>query len=70
MHGKVGMYFSNQAFLLLNNISIKILFEKAGMHKEKGSGLEPWPQRLIAPPPRLEEIGVSPADFQKDTVSG
>lgn len=39
----------------------------AGMHKEKGSGLEPWPQRLIAPPPRLGELGVNPAEFQKDT---
>lgn len=64
------MYFGNQTFLLPNISSITILFEKTGMHKEKGSGLEPWPQRVIAPPPRLEEIGVSPQEFQKDTVSG
>ncbi|KAA8548163.1 hypothetical protein F0562_004576 [Nyssa sinensis] len=41
----------------------------AKMHREKGSGLEPWPQRLTAAPPRLEEVGVSPDEFQKDTVS-
>ncbi|XP_059640734.1 probable methyltransferase PMT9 [Cornus florida] len=39
----------------------------ARMHKEKGSGLEPWPQRLTLAPPRLKEIGVSPDEFQKDT---
>ncbi|XP_059451665.1 probable methyltransferase PMT9 [Corylus avellana] len=39
----------------------------AKMHKEKGSGLVPWPQRLTAAPPRLEEIGVSPEEFQEDT---
>ncbi|KAA8530171.1 hypothetical protein F0562_004880 [Nyssa sinensis] len=39
----------------------------AKMHKERGTGLEPWPQRLTAAPPRLEEIGVSPDEFQKDT---
>jgi hypothetical protein len=39
------------------------------MHKEKGSGLVPWPQRLTAAPPRLEEIGVSREEFQEDTVS-
>ncbi|KAL3526365.1 hypothetical protein ACH5RR_011021 [Cinchona calisaya] len=38
----------------------------ARMHKEKGSGLQPWPQRLSAAPPRLEEIGVSNEDFHKD----
>lgn len=39
------------------------------MHKKKGTGLEPWPARLTAAPPRLEEIGVSPYEFHKDTVS-
>lgn len=39
------------------------------MHKRKGSGLEPWPLRLTVAPPRLDEIGVSPDEFQKDTVS-
>ncbi|KAL2500115.1 putative methyltransferase PMT9 [Abeliophyllum distichum] len=40
----------------------------AKMHKEKGSGLEPWPQRLTAAPPRLEEIDISPEEFKKDTI--
>lgn len=39
------------------------------MHKGKGSGLQPWPSRLIEPPPRLDEIGVSHDQFQEDTVS-
>lgn len=39
------------------------------MHRDKGSGLEPWPQRLTAAPPRLKEIGISIEEFQKDTVS-
>ncbi|XP_027151527.1 probable methyltransferase PMT9 [Coffea eugenioides] len=39
----------------------------ARMHKEKGSGLKPWPQRLTAAPLRLEDIGVSPQEFLKDT---
>ncbi|KAJ9562548.1 hypothetical protein OSB04_007708 [Centaurea solstitialis] len=39
----------------------------AKMHKRKGSGLEPWPSRLTGPPPRLDEIGVSPDQFQEDT---
>lgn len=38
------------------------------MYKEKGSGLVPWPERLTAAPPRLEEIGVSHGEFQEDTV--
>lgn len=37
------------------------------LHKEKGTGLEPWPRRLMAPPPRLEEIGVFLDEFHKDT---
>lgn len=39
------------------------------MHKEKGSGLQPWPKRLNGPPARLDEIGVSHDQFQEDTVS-
>lgn len=39
------------------------------MHKERGSGLVPWPQRLRVAPPRLEEIGISPEEFLEDTVS-
>ncbi|CAK9180433.1 unnamed protein product [Ilex paraguariensis] len=38
------------------------------MHKGKGSGLESWPQRLTAAPPRLEEIGISPDEFREDTI--
>jgi len=38
------------------------------MHKGKGSALLPWPQRLNAPPPRLEEIGINAEEFQSDTV--
>ncbi|GAA0152129.1 methyltransferase [Lithospermum erythrorhizon] len=37
------------------------------MHKEKGSALEPWPRRLVAAPPRLEEIGISPVEYLVDT---
>uniref|UniRef100_A0A7N0T4S5 Methyltransferase n=1 Tax=Kalanchoe fedtschenkoi TaxID=63787 RepID=A0A7N0T4S5_KALFE len=37
------------------------------MHKEKGSGLAPWPQRLTTAPPRLEDINISPEDFFEDT---
>ncbi|VFQ96857.1 unnamed protein product [Cuscuta campestris] len=37
------------------------------MHRDKGSGLEPWPHRLTAAPPRLKELNVSPEEFQKDT---
>ncbi|XP_047322006.1 probable methyltransferase PMT9 [Impatiens glandulifera] len=37
------------------------------MHREKGSGLAPWPRRLTVPPPRLEEIHVSPNEFEEDT---
>lgn len=39
------------------------------MHREKGSGLKPWPKRLTAAPPRLEEVNVSPDEFHEDTVS-
>ncbi|GJV29166.1 probable methyltransferase PMT9 [Tanacetum coccineum] len=37
------------------------------MHKAKGSGFQPWPSRLTGPSPRLDEIGVSPDQFQEDT---
>ncbi|CAA0820152.1 Probable methyltransferase PMT9 [Striga hermonthica] len=37
------------------------------MHQEKGSGLEPWPRRLMAVSPRLEEIGISADEFHNDT---
>ncbi|KAF2292284.1 hypothetical protein GH714_018433 [Hevea brasiliensis] len=37
------------------------------MHKGRGSGLVPWPQRLTEAPPRLEEIGVSAEEFHEDT---
>ncbi|XP_057984055.1 probable methyltransferase PMT9 [Malania oleifera] len=39
----------------------------AMMHKRKGSGLIPWPQRLTTAPLRLEEIGVSSQEFEEDT---
>lgn len=34
----------------------------------KGSGLAPWPARLLAPPPRLADFGYSDEMFEKDTV--
>lgn len=40
----------------------------AKMHREKGSGLEPWPKRLTKPPPRLEEINMGPDEFHVDTM--
>ncbi|XP_057492088.1 probable methyltransferase PMT9 isoform X2 [Actinidia eriantha] len=39
----------------------------AKMHREKGISLEPWPKRLTAVPPRLEEINVSPDEFHEDS---
>lgn len=39
----------------------------AKMHRERGSGLVPWPRRLTSAPPRLELLGVSPEEFQEDT---
>ena len=45
------------------------VYTKSEMHKERGSGLVPWPQRRTAAPPRLEDIGVSPEEFSEDTVS-
>ncbi|CAA6668024.1 unnamed protein product [Spirodela intermedia] len=31
------------------------------------SELAPWPRRLTSPPPRLEEVGISPEAFHEDT---
>ncbi|KAJ0966499.1 hypothetical protein J5N97_023416 [Dioscorea zingiberensis] len=36
------------------------------MHRAKGSGLAPWPERLTTPPPRLAELDISPEMFEKD----
>ncbi|KAJ6773709.1 SAM-DEPENDENT METHYLTRANSFERASE [Salix purpurea] len=36
-------------------------------HKAKGTGLAPWPARLITPPPRLADFGYSAEMFEKDT---
>lgn len=41
---------------------------KTDVHKEKGSGLSPWPRRLVDAPQRLEDIGVNREDFLKDSV--
>ncbi|KAJ6754326.1 METHYLTRANSFERASE PMT9-RELATED [Salix purpurea] len=51
------------------NVHMKacIIPYSAKMHKERGSGLVPWPKRLTAAPPRLEDIGVSPEQFHEDT---
>uniref|UniRef100_A0A803N850 Methyltransferase n=1 Tax=Chenopodium quinoa TaxID=63459 RepID=A0A803N850_CHEQI len=51
------------------NISMKTCITPFSpkMHKEKASGLLPWPQRLTASPSRLEDIGVSSEEFQADT---
>lgn len=39
----------------------------AKMHRERWSGLKPWPERLTSPPPRLREIGISVEEFQENT---
>ncbi|XP_042487444.1 probable methyltransferase PMT9 isoform X1 [Macadamia integrifolia] len=39
----------------------------ANVHRERGSGLLPWPQRLTAAPHRLEELGVNSKEYQEDT---
>ncbi|KAK1318439.1 putative methyltransferase PMT9 [Acorus calamus] len=51
------------------NISMKACITPYSkiMHLEKGSGLLPWPQRLTAPPPRLEELGISSKHYHEDT---
>ncbi|EPS59776.1 hypothetical protein M569_15028, partial [Genlisea aurea] len=35
-------------------------------HKTRGSGLAPWPERLVSPPPRLADLGYSGETFDKD----
>lgn len=62
--GSVNMFW----FVILFSF-LAILFGKTEMHRERWSGLVPWPQRLTAAPPRLEEIGITAEEFQKDTVS-
>lgn len=44
------------------------MLEYSEMHKAKGSGLVPWPARLITPPPRLADFDYSTEMFEKDTV--
>ncbi|KAJ8504907.1 hypothetical protein OPV22_005793 [Ensete ventricosum] len=34
--------------------------------RDGGSGLAPWPSRLITPPPRLADLGISKDMFEKD----
>ncbi|KAK3134414.1 hypothetical protein QOZ80_6AG0548840 [Eleusine coracana subsp. coracana] len=36
------------------------------VNRAKGSELLPWPQRLTAPPPRLEELGTDSNNFTQD----
>lgn len=38
------------------------------MHRDKGTGLAPWPERLTTPPPRLAELDISTDTFEKDMV--
>jgi hypothetical protein len=40
-----------------------------GVNRVKGSELLPWPQRLTASPPRLEELGIHSDNFSQDNVS-
>lgn len=37
-------------------------------HRDKGSGLAPWPARLTTPPPRLVDLGYVADTFEKDSV--
>ncbi|KAI4369700.1 hypothetical protein MLD38_018114 [Melastoma candidum] len=37
------------------------------VHQDKGSGLAPWPARLVTPPPRLAEFRYTNEMFEKDT---
>ncbi|XP_050384021.1 probable methyltransferase PMT9 [Argentina anserina] len=52
------------------NVTMKACISQysAKVHRERGSKLAPWPQRLKAAPPRLEEIGVSPEEFKEDSI--
>ncbi|KAM0941881.1 putative S-adenosyl-L-methionine-dependent methyltransferase [Dioscorea sansibarensis] len=36
------------------------------MHRDKGTGLASWPERLTTPPPRLAELDISTDAFEKD----
>ncbi|KAI4352293.1 hypothetical protein L6164_006560 [Bauhinia variegata] len=36
------------------------------MHRAKGSGLAPWPARLVTPPPRLADFNYTTEMFEKD----
>ncbi|KAG6394893.1 hypothetical protein SASPL_145484 [Salvia splendens] len=38
-------------------------------HQMKGSGLAPWPARLITPPPRLLILAIRAICFEKDLIS-
>ncbi|XP_043704777.1 probable methyltransferase PMT9 isoform X2 [Telopea speciosissima] len=51
------------------NITMKACMTpySANMHRESGSGLLLWPQRLTAAPHRLEELGVISKEYQEDT---
>ncbi|XP_022134004.1 probable methyltransferase PMT9 [Momordica charantia] len=51
------------------NVSMKACISRysAKMHREKGSGLVPWPQRLVSAPPRLQEVSVSAEEFKEDS---
>ncbi|XP_022993804.1 probable methyltransferase PMT9 [Cucurbita maxima] len=42
-------------------------YQRSRDAQAKGSGLVPWPQRLISAPPRLEEVGVSAEEFKEDS---
>lgn len=37
-------------------------------HRDKGSGLVPWPARLTSPPPRLIDLGYAAENFEMDMV--
>ncbi|KAL5718040.1 hypothetical protein ACHQM5_010981 [Ranunculus cassubicifolius] len=51
------------------NISMKACITpySSRVDTENGSGLVPWPRRLTAAPPRLEEVGISSERYQEDT---
>lgn len=39
------------------------------LNSDNEDSLEPWPQRLTAPSPRLQELGIAERTFETDTVS-
>ncbi|CAN6220323.1 unnamed protein product [Urochloa humidicola] len=51
------------------NVPMKVCLTPYSMraNKVKGSELLPWPQRLTAPPPRLEELGIGSDNFSEDS---